>query len=320
VNGIVKSGQPSRLRRALWIAGASLFLAVVPQSAGFEARAQNTADDGLPPPPVPQSYKNIKERQQREADERNDPNSPERDAYNQFASSAQGLQNAAIDDLQAAVNAAKAAGALDPKDAEGRSAIARRAQARITDALNKFEGAARDAKRADRAAGDLRKIGITPDPIYDPNAAGEALDGLLEHVVVPRHYGPGPETEPDEELDESAAQREKAAIDELRQAVKDAQDAGALDPKNVNGRSAKARSARDHAINALRNFEAARRLARSAEQLRQSKATRFRENIPYGQSAPPPVVVPPYGYGMGGYGRPMRDEPPGIPDPWLWPR
>lgn len=261
--------------------------------------------------------------QPQQTDEQNDPNSPEQDAYNQYASSARGLQQAAIEDLQAAVNAAKSAGALDPKDAEGRAAIARRAQDRITSAMNKFEGAAREAKAAARFAGELRKMGVTPDPIYEPEAVKTALDRLRELVVVPRHYGSGPETEPDEELDQSSADREKDAINELGQAIKDAQDAGSLDPKDVKGRTAKARAAHDHAINALKNFEAARRLARSAEQIRQSKATPFRENVPYGQSSPPPVVAPPYGYvyGPGGYLVPRRDEP----DPWsggsgMWPR
>jgi hypothetical protein len=261
--------------------------------------------------------------QPQQADEQNDPNSPEQDAYNQYASSARGLQQAAIEDLQAAVNAAKSAGALDPKDAEGRAAIARRAQDKITAAMNKFEGAAREDKAAARFAGELSKKGITPDPIYDPDAVKTALDTLRELVVVPRHYGSGPETEPDEELDQSSADREKDAINELGQAIKDAQDAGSLDPKDVKGRTAKARAAHDHAINALKNFEAARRLARSAEQIRQSKATPFRENVPYGQSSPPPVVAPPYGYvyGPGGHLVPRRDEP----DPWsggsgMWPR
>ncbi len=255
------------------------------------------------------------------ADEQNDPNSPELDAYNQYASSAQKLQEAAIEDLQSAVNAAKSAGALDPKDAEGRTAIARRAQDRITAALNKFEGAAREAKAAARFAGTLKKMGITPDPIYDPDAVNTALDGLRELVVVPRHYGPGLETEPDEELDQSSADREKDAINQLGQAVKDAQAAGSSDPKDVRGRTAKARAARDHAINALKNFEAARRLARSAEQVRQSKATPFRQNVPYGQSTPPPVVTPPYGYvyGPDGYLVPRRDYGP-VYDPWGFPR
>src|ERR1051326_7851475 len=70
--------------------------------------------------------------QPRQTDEQNDPNSPERDAYNQYASSARGLQPAANDDLHAALDAAKHARALDPRDAEGRAAIARRAQDRIT--------------------------------------------------------------------------------------------------------------------------------------------------------------------------------------------
>ena len=306
--------------RHIFLAGGVWLMAGFLQVSTFAASSADQ-DDGLPLPPVPQSYKNIKERQQREAEERNDPNSPERDAYNQYASSARGLQQAAIDDLQAAVNAAKSTGALDPKDAEGRAVIARRAQDRITAAMNKFEGAAREAKGAARLAGELRKMGITPDPIYDPDAVKTALDRLRELVVVPRHYGPGPETEPDEELDQSSADREKDAINELGQAIKDAQDAGSLDPKDVRGRTAKARAARDHAINALRNFEASRRLARSAEKIRQSKATPFRENIPYGQSTPPPVVVPPYGYmyGPGGYLVPRRDDEP-VYDPWGVPR
>ncbi|HKA33654.1 MAG TPA: hypothetical protein VKH64_10600 [Candidatus Binatia bacterium] len=292
----MSTGLPHRLRAAIRLVGAALFLTALSQASTFAAQSQG-------------------------ADERNDPNSPERDAYNQYASSARNLQQAAIEDLQAAVNAAKSAGALDPKDAEGRAAIARRAQDRITSAMNKFEGAAREAKAAARFAGALRKMGITPDPIYDPDVVPTALDRLRELVVVPRHYGPGPETEPDEELDQSSADREKDAINELGQAIKDAQDAGSSDPKDVRGRTAKARAARDHAINALRNFEAARRLARSAEQIRQSKATPFRESVPYGQSSPPPVIAPPYGYGVGGYVAPRRgDEPVYAPDPWGLPR
>jgi antitoxin component YwqK of YwqJK toxin-antitoxin module len=59
------------------------------------------------------------------------------------------------------------------------------------------------------------------------------------------------------------------------------------------------------------------------EQKGQSEASKkFRETVPYGQPAPqtPPMMTPPYGYGMGGYGtgvddKQKRDEPPpvGIP-------
>lgn len=318
---MMKSAQLScRLPAVVLTLVATFALSALAESVIYAGQASPpAADEGLPLPPVPQSYKNIKERQQREADERNDPNSPERDAYNQYESSAKGLEDAAIEDLQAAVEAAKTAGAGDPKDVEGRSANARAAQDKITEALRKFEGAAREAKTADRFAADLKKSGILPDRTYDPNAFVPILDDMRGEIVVPRHAGPGPENTDDEELDHSAAQLEKAAIDELREAVKDAQAAGATDPKDARGRAAKARAALDHAKNALGNFERARRFARSAEQIRQREASqKFRENVPYGQSSPPPMM-PPYGYGMGGYGygvRP-RDEEPGKPgDPW----
>jgi hypothetical protein len=242
-----------------------------------------------------------------------DPNSAERDAYNQYESSAKGLQDAAIEDLQAAVEAAKAAGAADPKDVDGRSANARAAQDNITEALRKFEAAARDEKNAVRFAAQLKKIGVMPDPMYDPAAAARTLDDLRGDIVVPRHRSPGPENTEDEELDHSAAQLEKAAIDELGQAIKDAQAAGTTDPKDARGRAAKAQAALDHAKRALGNFERARRFARSAEQIRQREASqKFRENVPYGQQPAP--VAPPYGYGLG---VPRRDEEPRRPgDPW----
>lgn len=247
-----------------------------------------------------------------------DPNSPERDAYNQYESSAKGLQDAAIEDLQTAVEAAKAAGAADPKDTDGRSTNARAAQDKITEALRNFEAAARDEKNATRFAAQLKKIGVTPDPMYDPGAAARTLDEMRGDIVVPRHRSPGPENTEDEELDHSAAQLEKAAIDELGQAIKDAQAAGTTDPKDARGRAAKAQAALDHAKRALGNFERARRFARSAEQIRQREASqKFRENVPYGQQPAP--VAPPYGYGLGGYGYgvPRRDEEPRRPgDPW----
>jgi tetratricopeptide (TPR) repeat protein len=331
VDLMMKSTELSpRLHAIIFVVLMSFAFSAAAESVVYSGQASSpAAEDGLPLPPVPQSYKNIKERQQREADERNDPNSPERDAYNQYESSAKGLEDAAIEDLEAAVEAAKAAGAGDPKDVEGRSANARAAQDKITNALRNFEAAARDAKSAGRFAAQLKKIGVTPEPTYDAGAATRILDDMRGDIVVPRHTGPGPENTEDEELDHSAAQLEKAAIDEMGQAVKDAQAAGTTDPKDARGRAAKAQAALDHAKRALGNFERARRFARSAEQIRQRDASqKFRENVPYGQQPAPPV--PPYGYGLGGYGygTPRRDEEPmrssdpwpGGWGPWLTPR
>ena len=316
----------SRTARRIFLIGTTVF--TFSASPGLpvytgEATPPAPTEEGLPLPPLPQSYKNIKERQQREADERNDPNSPERDAYNQYAYSAKAREDAAIQDLQAAIDAAKAAGAGDPKDVDGRNALMRTAQDRITGALRNFEQAAQDAKTADSFAADLKKIGITPDPMtYDPNAVVEVFDEMRASVVVPRHTEPGPETTPDEELDESAAAHQKGAIDQLRDAVNAAREAGTMNPKDVLGHNAKARAALELALKGLGNIDTAERFARIAERNRQSEASqKFRGTVPYGQSQPPPMV-PPYGYGMGGYGTggygtPRRDdEPRKMPDPW----
>jgi hypothetical protein len=320
-HSIVRQRQPLRsLQSLLWFV-AVFVLSAAAQSPVFASQAPPAeAEDGLPLPPVPQSYKNIKERQQREAEERNDPNSPERDAYNQYAESAKSKENAAIQDLQAAIDGMKAAGAHDPKDVEGRNALVRAAQDRAANALRNFESAASDAKTAQGFANDLKKMGITPDsPTYDPRAVDAVFDGLRASVVVARHAGPGPETTPDEDLDNWAAEHQKGAIDQFRDAVKAAREAGTMNRKDVLGHNAKAKAALDLAAKALGNIETGERFARTAEQNRQSEASqRFRQNVPYGQPSQPPPMMPPYGYGMGGYGYgvPRRDEEPKPGDPW----
>lgn len=242
-----------------------------------------SAEEGLPPPPIPESYRRIIERQQRDAQREEEAKgaggteSEAQDAWQQFTTAAKDLEKAAIDDLRDAIKAAKDAGAGDPKDGDGRTAKAQRAQDKAIEAMNKFEAAQRNAKQAAGWAEDLKKSGVTlPETPYAEDGYKKAIADLRppkEGPAQPQpNTGGGPELEPYEEMSQSAAELEKAAVDELEEAATAAKEAGALDPKNVDGRSTKARVARDHAINAMRNFESGQRFARSAEQLRQRAA------------------------------------------------
>jgi len=73
--------------------------------------------------------------------------------------------------------------------------------------------------------------------------------------------------------------------------------------------------ARDHAINAVRNFEAAQRYANSGAQMRQGaemEKTREEKQSGYGRSKGPPWM-PPFGFGMGGRDEEKRREPDSWP-------
>ncbi|HEY2990197.1 MAG TPA: hypothetical protein VGL11_20960 [Candidatus Binatia bacterium] len=294
-----------------------LILAVTNQRLSFAGQSPTAAaeDEGLPLPPVPQSYRDIIERQQREAEQRRrkeeqrqreaeerrqeEANSPDRDPWEQFNQAAKDYDQAAIDDLKDAVNAAKEAGAKDPANAVARSAKARVAHDKVVEAMNKFEAAARNAQSAAVFALELRRSGITPGPAYNPEGYKKAIRDMQPATYQPRPnpYG-GPELESSEEMAEAANRLEKAAVGELEEAATAAKEAGALDPKDVDGRAAKARIARDHALNAIRNFEAAQRYARSGAQMRQGPPPEKmpREKIPgYGQGP----MMPPPGFGMG---------------------
>ena len=189
-----------------------------------------------------------------------DPN-VEQEAFKQYDASAAQLQNEAIQKLWAAVNEARVAIIDDDlKDYHQKQAVAA-----VRDALEKFEEAARDEKKAAYIAAELKQMGIAPpEPTYDPEAVAKALESMRGgSLFVAQNSRPE-----SKELYLKAADLEKRSADELGEAVKAAQAAGMKDPTDAEGRAAKEDEALDHAKRALGGFEMAQGTAILANGMR----------------------------------------------------
>jgi len=90
--------------------------------------------------------------------------------------------------------------------------------------------------------------------------AGEAPLQPQDEAADPN----SPEQDAWQQFTKSAKDLETAAIDDLKEAIKAAKEAGATDPKDAEGRAAKARRAHDKAIEATRKFEASQKNAKQA--------------------------------------------------------